>query len=180
MRNKSITVATPVAALAVRGTDFWWGPIDGHFGAAGTQQPGRCGKWAGSGHPRQGGYGTDLEQGLSKTKAARGRPYKWPPDKVARPIANQFCYGVQPCNIELRWRWYPSYRGTATGAGDPYSCLAVTVVPGGCLQSRCCPIGGWPVGALARLMRWRPAAFLGRRPEETEGHHLNKVEPGGF
>ena len=33
MRKKDITVSTPVAALAVRGTDFWSGPIDGHHGA---------------------------------------------------------------------------------------------------------------------------------------------------
>ena len=32
MRDKKITVATPVAALANRGTDVWWGPIDGSFG----------------------------------------------------------------------------------------------------------------------------------------------------
>jgi hypothetical protein len=33
MRNKKVTVKTPYAALAVRGTDFWMGPIDGHYGA---------------------------------------------------------------------------------------------------------------------------------------------------
>lgn len=33
MKKKDVTVATPVAALAVRGTDFWSGPIDGHYGA---------------------------------------------------------------------------------------------------------------------------------------------------
>ena len=33
MRHKDITVSTPVAALAVRGTEFWSGPIDGHHGA---------------------------------------------------------------------------------------------------------------------------------------------------
>jgi len=26
-------VSTPYAALAVRGTEFWMGPIDGHYGA---------------------------------------------------------------------------------------------------------------------------------------------------
>jgi hypothetical protein len=29
MNEKKITVTTPVAALAVRGTEFWAGPIDG-------------------------------------------------------------------------------------------------------------------------------------------------------
>jgi len=33
MRNKDVTVSTPQAALAVRGTEFWMGPIDGHYGA---------------------------------------------------------------------------------------------------------------------------------------------------
>jgi hypothetical protein len=32
MRNKKVTVTTPYAALAVRGTEFWMGPIDGHYG----------------------------------------------------------------------------------------------------------------------------------------------------
>ena len=32
MRNKDIKVSTPLAALAVRGTDFWWGPTKGQFG----------------------------------------------------------------------------------------------------------------------------------------------------
>src|SRR5690348_1685291 len=30
MDQKNVTVSTPVAALAVRGTDFWTGPINGH------------------------------------------------------------------------------------------------------------------------------------------------------
>ena len=33
MQNKNINVATPFAALAVRGTDFWWGRIEGQYGA---------------------------------------------------------------------------------------------------------------------------------------------------
>ena len=33
MDNKDITVVTPAAALAVRGTEFWTGPIDGQYGA---------------------------------------------------------------------------------------------------------------------------------------------------
>jgi hypothetical protein len=32
LQTKKITVSTPVAALAVRGTDFWAGPIDGQYG----------------------------------------------------------------------------------------------------------------------------------------------------
>ena len=33
MKKKDVTVSTPSAALAVRGTEFWMGPIDGHHGA---------------------------------------------------------------------------------------------------------------------------------------------------
>ena len=33
MHKKDVTVTTPYAALAVRGTEFWMGPIDGHYGA---------------------------------------------------------------------------------------------------------------------------------------------------
>jgi hypothetical protein len=33
MRDKDVTVSTPYGALAVRGTEFWTGPIDGHYGA---------------------------------------------------------------------------------------------------------------------------------------------------
>jgi hypothetical protein len=33
MPNHNVTVVTPQAALAVRGTDFWVGPIDGKYGA---------------------------------------------------------------------------------------------------------------------------------------------------
>jgi FecR protein len=32
MRDKKINVSAPFAALAVRGTDFWWGPIYDHSG----------------------------------------------------------------------------------------------------------------------------------------------------
>ena len=32
MKDHNVTVITPQAALAVRGTDFWVGPIDGQYG----------------------------------------------------------------------------------------------------------------------------------------------------
>ena len=32
LRDHNVTVVTPQAALAVRGTDFWVGPIDGQYG----------------------------------------------------------------------------------------------------------------------------------------------------
>ena len=33
MDQKNVTVSTPAAALAVRGTEFWIGPINGQYGA---------------------------------------------------------------------------------------------------------------------------------------------------
>jgi len=33
LQHKDVTVTTPAAALAVRGTDFWVGPINGQYGA---------------------------------------------------------------------------------------------------------------------------------------------------
>ena len=33
MNKKDVTVSTPAAALAVRGTEFWMGPINGQYGA---------------------------------------------------------------------------------------------------------------------------------------------------
>ena len=32
MKNRDVKVNTPQGALAVRGTEFWSGPIDGHYG----------------------------------------------------------------------------------------------------------------------------------------------------
>jgi hypothetical protein len=32
MKDKDVKVTTPKGALAVRGTEFWSGPIDGHYG----------------------------------------------------------------------------------------------------------------------------------------------------
>jgi hypothetical protein len=32
MKDKDVKVTTPHGALAVRGTEFWSGPIDGHYG----------------------------------------------------------------------------------------------------------------------------------------------------
>jgi hypothetical protein len=90
MRTKSIDVSTPVAALAVRGTDFWWGPIDGVFGVLLVHNS-KLGVKTDAGEVLidKAGYGTDIEQGLSKKKApgAPGRPYKWPPEKVARALS---------------------------------------------------------------------------------------------
>lgn len=90
LSNKKVEVATPLAALAVRGTDFWWGPIDGQFGVLLVHNSKLdVSNDAGGVTLDKSGYGTDIEQGLSKKKAAGGpsQPYEWPPDKVARALS---------------------------------------------------------------------------------------------
>jgi hypothetical protein len=59
MRNKDITVFTPYAALAVRGTEFWMGPIDGHHGALLLKGKVRVGNQAGAVTLSEPGQGTD-------------------------------------------------------------------------------------------------------------------------
>lgn len=61
MDNKDVTVSTPHGALAVRGTEFWMGPIDGHYGAYvldGKVDVGARGRTV----KLRPGYGTDIYQ----------------------------------------------------------------------------------------------------------------------
>jgi hypothetical protein len=48
LKDHNVTVATPSAALAVRGTDFWVGPMNGQYGVLLLK-----GKVKVSGNPRQ-------------------------------------------------------------------------------------------------------------------------------
>ncbi|MGC2461272.1 MAG: FecR family protein [Steroidobacteraceae bacterium] len=86
MRNKNITVSAPVAAMAVRGTDFWWGPIDGHFGVLLVSNSKLdVHNEAGAVMLAKSGEGTDIDP--LKGGGGPGRPYLWPPEKVARALA---------------------------------------------------------------------------------------------
>jgi hypothetical protein len=81
--SREATVATPVAVIGVRGTDFWGGPIDGGFGVA---------LFEGSISVTSGGVTTVLEAAGSgiNLPAAGGAPGEatiWPEDKVARALA---------------------------------------------------------------------------------------------
>lgn len=97
MRNKDIKVSTPFAALAVRGTDFWSGPIGGQFGVLlvsnsrlevrkdecneGTdtdRQKCRCAVTL-----SQPGQGTDID----RRKRCPGTPSQWPPEKVEAALS---------------------------------------------------------------------------------------------
>jgi hypothetical protein len=82
--GKKITVSTPVAALGVRGTEFWFGQIDGHAGALLLKPTIVVSNEAGAVTLSNAGQGTDI---LSSTTAP-GPPTKWPADKVARALSS--------------------------------------------------------------------------------------------
>jgi hypothetical protein len=60
LQKKKITVSTPVAAMAVRGTDFWAGPIDGQFGVLLLKGNVRVSNRAGAVTLSRPGWGTDI------------------------------------------------------------------------------------------------------------------------
>jgi ferric-dicitrate binding protein FerR (iron transport regulator) len=87
LHNKKITVTTPFATIGVRGTDFWWGPIDGHFGVLLlSESKVDVRNDAGAVLLDKAGYGTDIDQ-LKGGNGAPSRPYKWGPDKVQRALS---------------------------------------------------------------------------------------------
>ena len=100
MQNKKINVSTPFAALAVRGTDFWWGPVDGHYGALLVSDSrvdvrnDECDETRdGNDKNRErckcavtldkAGEGTDI-----KRDRCPGAAYQWPPGKVAAALSS--------------------------------------------------------------------------------------------
>jgi hypothetical protein len=88
LRDKKITVSAPFATLGVRGTDFWWGPIDGRFGVLLLSQSKlEVRNDAGWALIDKAGYGTDIDPILKGGYGAPSRPYKWGPDKVARALS---------------------------------------------------------------------------------------------
>jgi hypothetical protein len=60
MRDRDVTVTTPAAALAVRGTEFWTGPIDGHDGALLLKGKVRVSNRGGAVLLSEPGQGTDI------------------------------------------------------------------------------------------------------------------------
>ena len=84
MKNKEISVKTPFATIGVRGTGFWWGPIDGQFGVLLlTHSKLEVRNDAGSVLIYKAGYGTEID-GLKGSSGAPSPPHQWSPDKVAR------------------------------------------------------------------------------------------------
>jgi hypothetical protein len=78
MQNKKITVNTPVASLGVRGTEFWWGPVENYYGVLLVHNSSvAVSNRFGSATLNRAGWGTDIRPG-----SAPGRPYQWPPGKI--------------------------------------------------------------------------------------------------
>jgi hypothetical protein len=71
MSDKKITVNTPVAALAVRGTEFWGGPIDGQYAVLLLTGKVSVSNRAGSVRLSGPGMGTDIALRPRGRKAAR-------------------------------------------------------------------------------------------------------------
>jgi hypothetical protein len=60
LQKKTVTVSTPYVAMAVRGTDFWAGPIDGQFGVLLLKGNVRVSNRAGAVTLNRPGWGTDI------------------------------------------------------------------------------------------------------------------------
>jgi hypothetical protein len=82
--SSDVSIATPVAIIGIRGTEFWGGPIDnqvlGVFLIEGAVSVSNAG---GEQILSQRGQGTHI----AAPGAAPRRITFWPPDKVARAVA---------------------------------------------------------------------------------------------
>lgn len=87
MKNKQINVTTPMAALAVRGTDFWWGTVDGQYGTllvsnSKVRVRDRKGKECEE-TLDEAGEGADIGR-----DGCPGAAYIWPPGKVTAALSS--------------------------------------------------------------------------------------------
>ena len=79
----SVQVTSPVATLAVRGTDFWTGPIDGIYGVLLLSGEVNVRTAGGEVTLNEPGTGTNITDAASPPGSASA----WAPDKVARALA---------------------------------------------------------------------------------------------
>jgi hypothetical protein len=94
--DKSITVNTPVAALAVRGTDFWAGIVDYQYGVLLLQGKLNVSNSAGSQDITRPNYGIDFPPIIKKGPSISS-PYEWPPDKIQRALSQtEFAAAAPP------------------------------------------------------------------------------------
>jgi hypothetical protein len=85
LRNKSITVDTPVAALAVRGTVFWAGIIDYQYGVLLLDGKLNVSNSAGSEDISLPSHGIDFPPVL-KEASSISDPYEWDAAKIQRAL----------------------------------------------------------------------------------------------
>jgi hypothetical protein len=83
LKQKKIAISTPVADIAVRGTEFWGGPINDKYGVLLLQGEVIVSNQAGSVTLSTPGAGTDIPSPLDPP----GAPAAWATDKIARAIA---------------------------------------------------------------------------------------------
>lgn len=77
------SVQTPVAAIGIRGTDFWGGPIDDAYGVLLLEGAVEVANPAGTVTLDEGGEGTNI----AGPAQAPGAVTTWPQDKVDRAFA---------------------------------------------------------------------------------------------
>jgi hypothetical protein len=100
MKDRQVNVTTPFAALAVRGTDFWWGPINGHYGALLVNNSmvdvsgDKCDDKQSDGdddHKRRCRCKVTLDKPGEGTDIRRyecpGAPYMWPPGQIEAALS---------------------------------------------------------------------------------------------
>jgi hypothetical protein len=83
LKEKSITVSTAFADIAVRGTEFWGGPIDAKYGVLLLEGEVTVSNQAGRVTLSKPGEGTNIASPVDPP----GAPAIWPQSKVARAIA---------------------------------------------------------------------------------------------
>jgi hypothetical protein len=82
MRNKTITVSTPVAEVGVRGTEFWGGPIDGQYGVLLIEGEVTVSNQGGTVRLSTPGEGTEIHSRFESPRP----PTKWAPERVTRAL----------------------------------------------------------------------------------------------
>ena len=82
LKEKTIAISTPVADIAVRGTEFWGGPINAKYGVLLLEGEVTVSNQAGSVTLSAPGQGTNIASPLDAPGAAAA----WRPEKAARAI----------------------------------------------------------------------------------------------
>jgi FecR protein len=82
MRNKTITVSTPVAEIGVRGTEFWGGPIDDQYGVLLIEGEVTVSNQGGTIRLLTPGEGTEIHSRFESPRP----PTKWAAERVTRAL----------------------------------------------------------------------------------------------